>query len=305
LACKPEKLKFLCEKKHLNQMNTEDTVKVIYNSRRTFLKYFPQRIFAVCLSTNATIAALSAGTATLLAGCASTNGAMHDDPAYPHPWQRDYMTKTVSYDKIKTLKARGSRIKGTYVDWSHIVPAEDPLVKDVLNEITWHHVFNDERDVVLSLHRYLATRCSPRYLAKIRKRIGTKMNGGCKELSAMLCSLSIASGVAPEKLAFVSGKLNRFDGENAPHSWVGYKYTNDNLAANQLGVDFLLNSSGTLYYADSALALSVFRPAKKCEEYYHYTFQSCYDGSIKEFFWAKEQDIGSLKKKGYIMERAK
>ena len=292
-------------------MNAKDIVKGIggnpefYNSRRTFLKYFPWRIFAVYLSTNATIAAISAGSAALLGGCASTNGAMHDYPDDPHPWQRDYMTKTVRYDKIKSLKERGSRIKGTYVDWSHIIPAEDPLVKDALNKIIWHHVFNDERDVVLSLQRYLAAISSPRYLAKIRKRIGTKMNGGCKELSAMLCSLSIASGVAPEKLAFVSGELNRYDGENAPHSWVGYKYTNDNLAANQLGIDFLLNSSGILYYADSALALSIFRPAKKCEEYYHYNFQSCYDGSIKEFLWAAEQDIGSLKKKGYIIERAK
>lgn len=286
-------------------MNTEDSVTARYNSRRTFLKYLPGRIFAVCWSTNATLAAISTGASALLAGCASTNGARHDDPDYSHPWQRDYMTKTVSYAKLKTLKARGTRIKGTYVDWSHILPAEDPLVKDALNKITWYQVYNDERDVVLSLQRYLAAIGSPRYLDKIRKRIGTKRNGGCKEVSAMLCSLSIASGVAPEKLAFVSGELNRFEGENAPHSWVGYKYTNDDLAANQLGVDYLLNSSGTLYYADAALTLSIFKPAITCEEYYHDNFQSCDDGSVKEFLWAPKHDIWSLKKKGYVMERAK
>jgi len=90
-------------------MNAENSVKFIYNSRRTFLKYFPWRIFAVCLSTNAAIAAISAGTAALLAGCASTNGAMHDSPDYPHPWQRNYMTKAVSYDK--NFKRKGGKNK--------------------------------------------------------------------------------------------------------------------------------------------------------------------------------------------------
>ena len=53
-----------------------------------------------------------------------------------------------------------------------------------------------------------------------------------------------------------------------------------------------------------ALAISIFRPSKKCKEYYHDNFQSCYDGSIKEFLWTKTHDIWSLKEKGYFIERA-
>jgi len=273
----------------------------INKSRRTFLKYFPRRLSAVYLATNAAITTFSGMTAAFIAGCASIDREMHIQPDYPHPWERDYITKTVSYDKMKTLKKRGSRIKGTYVDWSQILPANDPLVRDELNEIFWYHDFGDERDIVLSLLHHISAKKSSEYIEKIRKRIRSNYYGVCKELSAMLGSVSIASGVNPEKLAFVSGLIYRHD-ELSAHSWVGYKHTNDKMAADQLGIDFFLNSPGTLYYADTTL--KVFKPNKECADYYHYNFQSCFDGSMKEFLWPEKQDIRSLKKKGYNIERA-
>ena len=137
------------------------------------------------------------------------------------------------------------------MDWRQIIPPEDPAVRDELNKTIWHNDFNDERDILLSLLQHISAKKSFSYIEQIRKRIGTNIGGGCKELSAMLGSLSIASGVAPEKLSFISGHLYRYDRNNA-HSWVGYKYTQDKLAIDQLGVDFFLNSPGILYYADPA-----------------------------------------------------
>jgi len=290
-------------------MNAKESVKVISgnpgfnNSRRAFLRYFPWRVSAVYLATNVSISAISVSTAAFLTGCTSIEVEKHGRQDYPHPWQRDYVTKIVSYDKIKTLEKRGSRIKGPYVDWSQIIPSKDPIVRDELSKITWYHDFGGEEDIVLSLLRHISTIKSSRYVEKIKKRIRTNYGGGCNELSAMLVSLSMASGVAPEKLAFISGDLYRYGEANA-HSWVGYKHTNDKLAANQLGIDFFLNSTGKLYYADPA-SLEVFMPAKKCGDYYHYNFQSCYDGSVKEFLWPEQHDVRLLRKRGYIVERAK
>ncbi|MBC8179669.1 hypothetical protein H8E88_00970 [candidate division KSB1 bacterium] len=290
-------------------VKTEDSVKIISNkpefnqNRRTFLRYFPRGISAVYLGTTAAISAISTGTAGFLGGCALITGEANDRTGYPHPWKRDYVTKTVSYDKIDTLKKRGSRIKGTYVDWRQIIPPEDPTVRDELNKIIWHDDFGDERDILLSLLHHISAKKSFAYIEQIRKRIGTNVGGGCKELTAMLGSLSIASGVAPEKLAFISGHLYRYDRTNA-HSWVGYKYTQDKLAVNQLGIDFFLNSSGILYYTDPA-DMEIFKPAKKCGNYYHYNIQSCYDGSVKEFLWPEQHDVQILKKSGYVVERAK
>ena len=46
-------------------------------------------------------------------------------------------------------------------------------------------------------------------------------------------------------------------------------------------------------------------PFREAVQFYHYNFQSCYDGSVKEFLWPEQQDVRSLRKKGYIVERAK
>jgi hypothetical protein len=267
--------------------------------RRAFVKGFPQRLGAIYLLTNT---AITAAAASVIAGCSSTHREIHDRPDYLHPWERDYLTKTVRYDKIKTLITRKTRIRGTYLDWQHIIPAKDPLVRDELNEINWLHDFGDERDIVLSVFNHISVIKSNIYIDKIRKRINTSYYGGCKELSAMMVSLSIASGVGPEKLAFISGQLHQ-DDETFAHSWVGYRYTHEKFASDRFGIDFFLNSSGFMYYSDAA-AYNIFKPARECEDYYHNNIQSCYDGSLKEYLWTEKQDVRSLVKKGYVIEKA-
>ena len=102
-------------------MNAKESVKVVSgnpgfnNSRRAFLRYFPWRVSAVYLATNVSISAISVSTAAFLAGCTSIAVEQHGHQGYPNPWQRDYLTKIVSYDKIKTLEKRGSRIKRGYI----------------------------------------------------------------------------------------------------------------------------------------------------------------------------------------------
>jgi hypothetical protein len=71
-----------------------------------------------------------------------------------------------------------------------------------------------------------------------------------------------------------------------------------------LGIDFFLDSTGILYYADPSF-LEILMPAEECGDYYHYNIQSCYDGSVKEFLWPEQHDVRSLRKRGYIVERAK